>query len=79
MWLLVNSSSERFGQTIGLGIIVTEGDLELTVGLTIDILIVFFIPNIIDKQELTIILAVFTLKGWYFPLWSIANKCVDFL
>lgn len=63
MWLLVNSSSERFGQTIGLGIIVTEGDLELTVGLTIDILIVFFIPNIIDKQELTIILAVFTLKG----------------
>lgn len=36
-----------------------KGGLELTVGFTVDILIVFFILNIMDKQELTVILPLF--------------------
>lgn len=47
-------------------------------GFTVNIFIVLFIPNIIDKQELTVILALFTLKVRYFPL-SIVNICVNCL
>lgn len=53
--------------------------MELTVGFAVDMLVVFFIPSIVDKQQLIVILALFTLKSWYFPLLSIANKCMDFL
>lgn len=55
MWLLVNCSSERFGETMSLRITVTEKRFGLTVDFTVDILIVFVILNIIDKQELTVI------------------------
>lgn len=55
-----------------------KGDLKLIVGFTVNIFVVLFISNITDKQELTVILALFTLKFCYFPL-SIVNICVDFL
>lgn len=55
-----------------------KGDLKLIVGFTVNIFIVLFISNVTDKQELTVILALFTLKVCYFPR-SVVHICVGFL